>query len=104
MKHKHFTKPTNDNIFIQRGTALIEETVFSSLRQERIRRMKYTSVDINIADRKDITEEFIQVLVNSGYRFAYVRSLQDLTKYQYMMERSLKNKKEKDYMPLYREN
>ena len=106
LTYKHFTKPTNNNILLQKGTALSDETVFSSLRQELIRRMKNTSMDIDLDTRIEIIEEFIQILVNGGHKYSYIKAivLQALTKYMYMVERSLKNIEDRDYMPLYREN
>ena len=55
--------------------------------------MKNTSMDIDLDTRIEIIEEFIQILMNGGHKYSYIKAivLQALTKYMYMVERSLKN-------------
>ena len=102
----HFSKPTNNNICIQRDTALSTETIFSSLRQELIRRLKNLSADIEVERKCEVVEEFIKLMVNSGHKFAFIKAIvmQVLTKFNYLVERSKKCTNDKTYLPLYREN
>ena len=66
--------------------------------------MKNTSLDIPQKTRIEIVEDFIQTLVNSGHKYAYIKAivLQGITKYLYMVERSRLDTDDKRYMPLYR--
>ena len=102
---KHFSKPTNNNITIQRGTALSQEIIFSSLRQELIRRLKNTCMEASSNERVSIVEDFIQIMINSGHMFSYIKAivLQALTKYTYLVERSKLNPSNERFLPLYRE-
>lgn len=51
-----------------------------------------------------VVKEFIQLLVNSGHMFTYIKSvvLQGLTKYTYMVSRDQLPSSDKRYMPLHR--
>ena len=54
--------------------------------------------------RMAIVERFIQLMRNSGHKFAFVRSVvqQALTKVSFMLERSKMDKKNPAFQPLYR--
>ena len=101
---KFFSKPTGNNISIQYGSALPKNTIFAALRQELVRRMLNTHRDISWDDRIQIVEDFIQVLVDSGHRFSFIKSLilQGLTKYEFMWERSQLKQSDSMYLPIYR--
>ena len=66
--------------------------------------MLNTSHHIDIENRLQIVEDFIQSMVNSGHRYAFVKSvvLQALTRYDFMCERGRKNLEDPKYLPLYR--
>ena len=93
-----------NNMTIQNGTALPRNIVFSSLRQEMIRRMLNCEQSLDWDERLSIIEEYVQVLVNSGHRYKFIKSviLQGLTRYKFMLSRSKLNEGDIKYMPLYR--
>ena len=102
--YKFYMKPMSNNILIQYGTALPKNTIFASLRQEIVRRMLNTSRTLDWDERLAVVENFIQQLVNSKHTFSFIKALtlQGLTKYKYMVERSLLPKTDPKFMPLYR--
>jgi len=67
--------------------------------------MKNTCLVTDTDERIKIIEDYIQILVNSGHTYPYIKAviLQGLTKYQYLLERSQKESVDKTYMPLCRE-
>ena len=101
---KFYSKPMANNITIQWGTALPKNTIFASLRQELVRRMLNSSCDLNMGERLQIIEEFIQLLINSKHSFPFIKAitLQGLTKYTTMVARSLLQSDDEKFMPLYR--
>ena len=101
---KHFSKPMINNIVLQKGTALSKNTVFSSLRQDLVRRLLNTSEEEGKTTKLGIIEDFIQLLRNSGHQYAFIKSiiLQAVTKYDYMVARSKKNTTDESFQPLYR--
>ena len=102
--YRFFSKPMSNNVVLQRGTALSKDCVFNSLRQDLVRRLLNTDLKQDISIKVGVVENFIQLLVNSGHQFTYIKSiiLQALTKYKHMVERSMLDKKNKRYMPLHR--
>ena len=79
-----------NNLAIQFGTALPKNTVFSALRQDLVRRMLNCSTDLSWADRLKVIEDYIQLLVNSGHSFRFIKAviLQGLTRYKFMLNRA----------------
>ena len=106
MLYKHFTKPTSSGLLIQRNTALSDQIIFSSLRQDLIRRLKNTSLMFDNDEKVKVVEDYIAALVNSGHTYSYVKAVvqQSLTKYVYLVERSLKDPGDSKFLPLYRPN
>ena len=100
----HFTKPMCNNILLERGTALSKSTIFNSLRQDLVRRMINTKRELDWDRRLQIIDEYIQLLINSGHRYRYIRALvqQALTQYEYIYSRSLLSPKNRMFRPLYR--
>ena len=101
---KFFAKPMSNNITIQQGTGLAKNTIFSALRQELVRRLLNCSLELDHDERLEIIKNFIQLLVNSGHKYAFVKSvtLQGLTRYRYMIKRSRLSPDDSRYRPLYR--
>ena len=93
-----------NNITIQYGTGLGKSIIFSSLRQELIRRMTNCSTELNWDERMKIIEEFIQLLINSGHRYPFIKSvtLQAMTRYKYMLRRANLEPGDIKFRPLYR--
>ena len=88
ISYRFFSKRmANNNIVLQRGTALSKECVFSPLLQELLRRSLNSDINQNISVRIALIEKFTQLLVNSDHQFAYINSIimQALTKYDYMI-------------------
>ena len=93
-----------NNIVIEKGTALAQDTVFSSLRQEVVRRMSNTELDIPLEIRTQIIENFIQLMVNSRHKYSFIKSvvLQGLSKYEHMKFRDSLQSDHEQFMPLHR--
>ena len=102
--YKFFSKPMSNNLTIQYGTGLAKNTIFSALRQELIRRMTNCSLELQWDERLAVINDFIQLLVNSGHKYAFIKSLtlQALTRYKYMVMRSNLDVTDERHRPLYR--
>ena len=105
VKYKFYNKPMTSNLILENGTALSSGCVFSSLRQDLVRRLYNSDLSMGIQFRIGLVNDYIQLLVNSGHKFSYIKSivLQALTKYEYMVSRSKLPKKDIKYMPLHRD-
>ena len=104
IKYKFFSKPMSSNLLLMNGTALSKSCVFSSLRQDLVRRLLNTDYSEGIDRRLEIINRFIQLMVNSGHKFQYVKSvvLQAISKYLYMVQRSSVDENNKIFCPLHR--
>ena len=100
----YFAKPMASGIVIQKDTALPKQTIFSSLRQDLIRRLSNISVHLRREKQKDVIENFIKCLSDSGHSFSFTKSvvLQALTRFKYMVERDSLDEQSEKYKPLYR--
>ena len=101
-----YTKPMASTLVIQNGTALPKQTIFSSLRQDLIRRLCSISCHRREIDEIKVVEDFIQCLSDSGHQYSFSKSviLQGLTRYTYMLERDgMDPEVKKRFNPLYRE-
>ena len=78
--------------------------VFSSLRQDLVRRLINTDYQEGVDYRIDIINTFIQLMVNSNHSFQYIKSvvLQGISKYLYMYQRSNLDQNNKRFCPLHR--
>ena len=101
----YYAKPMSSGLVIQCGTALSKQTVFSSLRQDLIRRLMNTSEHFNIGSQIDIIEVFTQSLSNSGHSYVFSKSiiLQALTRFKSLKLRSRLDQEDPRYLPLYRD-
>ena len=104
IKYRFFSKPTNNNLLLENGTGLAQDTVFSSLRQEVVRRMVNTEKSVNIDERLQILEDFVQLMINSSHKFTFIKAvlLQGLTKYEHMLTRDGLQQHMVKHMPLHR--
>ena len=104
ISYQFFSKPMASNLVLQIGTALSRNCVFSSLRQDLVRRLINTDLKVVDNIRIQIVEQFIQLMVNSGHKYQYIKSvvLQAISKFTYMVERSKLSDNNKKYMPLHR--
>ena len=59
---------------------------------------------MGIQTRNDIVQQFIQMLINSGHKYQYVKAviLQGLSKYVHMVYRDSLPKNDKKYLPMHR--
>ena len=105
VKYRFFSKPMKNNMVIQNGTGLSQDIIFSSLRQEVIRRLTNTCERVSTNEKIKLLEDFTQLMVNSGHKLTFMRSviLQGLTKFEYMVRRSRMNSEDKMHLPLHRE-
>ena len=105
IKYKFFSKPMKNNMVIQNGTGLSQDIVFSSLRQEVIRRLSNTCERVASDEKIGLLEDFTQLMINSGHKFTFIRSvlMQGLTKFEYMVRRSKMDTEDKMFTPLHRE-
>ena len=92
------------NLVLQNGTALASGFGFSSLRQDFVRRLSNSELSLGANYRRDLVEQYIQLLVNSSHKFSYIKSiiLQGLTKFIYMVSRSRLRPSDKKFCPLHR--
>ena len=69
-----------------------------------MRRLTSTSQCLGPSVRNEIVKQFIQLVVNSGHKFQYVKSvvLQAISKYIHMLERASLPEGNKNYSPLHR--
>ena len=76
----------SNNITIQHGTGLAKNIIFSALRQELVRRMVNCSLELDWNERLDNIKDIVQLLVNSGHKYAFIKSvtLQAITRYRFM--------------------
>ena len=93
------------NMVLQIGTALSKNCVFSSLRQDLVRRFLNTDKSMGTDYKVELVERYIQLLVNSGHKFTYIKSvvLQAITKYLHMVSRDSLPRHNRRYSPLHRE-
>ena len=104
VEYEFFSKPMSRNTVLTYGTALSRSCVFSSLRQDLVRRLSNTDHSLGTGVRLQIINQFIQLTINSGHRFPFVKSvvLQALSKYVYMVGRNALPPDHKLYSPLHR--
>ena len=104
IRYRFFSKPMTSNTLLLRGTALSKSCMFSSLRQDLLRRLYNTDYDEGAQVRCGIIREYIQLMINSGHVYQYIKSvvLQALTKYVYVVYRSRLEKDHRMFSPLHR--
>ena len=104
IQYKFYRKKMASNLVLQIGTALSNACIFSSLRQDLVRRLVNSSFELGFKYRCDMVEDYIQLMVNSGHKFSFIKSivLQALTRYTYMISRSELPLENKRYSPLHR--
>ena len=73
--YKFFCKPMCNNIVIQFGSGLPKSIIYSSLRQQLVRRMLHCSRELEWKERLQIIEYFIQLLVNSKHSFPFIKAV-----------------------------
>ena len=105
IEFKYFSKPMASGLLIQKGSALAKQTIFSSLRQDLIRRMCNISDHFCQEELVRTVEEFTQALSNSGHKYSFSKSviLQAITRYKFMKERDGLDEENERFRPLYRD-
>ena len=101
---KYYSKPMTSGLVIMKGTTLSRQTIFSSLRQDLIRRLSNMSNHFQLCDQIEVIENFIRSLVNSGHKYKFIRSiiLQALTRMKFIKERASLEKENVRFKPMYR--
>ena len=104
IEYEFFSKPMSRNTVLTYGTALSRSCIFSSLRQDLVRRLSNTEHALGPDVRIRIINQFIQLAVNSRHKFQYVKAvvIQALSKYVYIVGMSILPKDRKLYSPLHR--
>ena len=104
IEYRFFSKPTNNNLVVENGTALPRNIIFGSLRQEVVRRLLNTSIEADDSVKVRLIEDMIQLMVNSKHKFAFIKSvvLQGITKFNYMAHRASLKEEHPEFMPLHR--
>ena len=102
--YEFFSKPMSRNNVLTYGTALSRTCIFSSLRQDLVRRLSNTDLSMGPDVRLKIVNQFIQLMINSGHKFQFIKAviLQALSKFVYMVERDALPPDHKRYSPLHR--
>ena len=105
IEFKYYSKPMASTLVIQNGTALAKQTVFSSLRQDLIRRLSNISEHLRSDEQLNVIENFIQSLADSGHKYSFSKSvvLQALTRFKYIIERNELDPNNKRFNPMYRD-
>ena len=75
LMYEFYEKPMSAKTVIRRNSALSENTKVASLSQDLIRRMKNTSLDLPIAARVQIVDEFSSKLLTSGYSREQIKKI-----------------------------
>ena len=73
MLHSFFEKPMRSDRCLDASTALSETVIRSSLRQEIVRRLTNTHLDIPLSEKVDILDSFYVKLRNSGHSHGAIR-------------------------------
>ena len=104
IKYRFFSKHMASNMVLQFVTALSKNCTFSSLRQNLVRRFLNSDKSMGTKYRVTLVKNYIQLLVNSGHKFAHIKSieLQAISKYIYMQSRSALPQDHKRYSPIHR--
>ena len=90
-----------NNLLIQFGTSLEQNVIFSSLRQDLIRRMLNCNRLLPMDERVNIIDEYIQLMSNSGHSYTFTKAvvLQALTKYKSILERADLKEEDERFIP-----
>ena len=104
IKYRDYMKPMSNNRVLQFGTALSKNCIFSSLRQDMIRRLLSINDLEGHETRMAAIKKYIQLMRNSNHTFVYIKSviLQALTKFMFMTGRSKLAPSDKLFKPLHR--
>ena len=105
IEYTYFSKPMASGLVIQKGTALSNQTVFASLRQDLIRRLSHISDHFQLEEHEKIINTFTQNLMDSGHRYLFIRAiiLQALTRFKYIKERNVLDESDARYNPMHRD-
>ena len=83
---------------------MANDIIFSSLRQEVIRRLSHTSKYVSDDHRMKTLNDMVQLMRNSGHQFSFIKAvmLQGTTKFEFMKYRDSLSPDHIQYMPLHR--
>ena len=103
IEYEFFSKPMSANTVLNAKTALGEQTKFSSLSQEVVRRMLHTSRRLEDSSWLESLEDLTQRMTNSDHRPAYIRKVlvAGFTSYQAKLKNSRLPKTHPAYKPLH---
>ena len=104
--HTFYEKPMRSDRCLNAKTALSEISLRSSLRQEIIRRLINTHLDMPMHEKIAILDSFYTKLRKSGHHHEYIRLLfvEALLKFRQMVTNSKLEPSDPSYKPLYLSN
>ena len=75
VEYKYYEKPMSSNVYIQRLTAVDENSKMKTLSNDLTRRLLNTSESLDDEVRVEVINKYSQKLINSGYGVEQVRRI-----------------------------
>ena len=94
-----YQKPMSSNLVLQADTALSNAVKISSLKEEVVRRLKYTSMRLDHSRRMDTLEDLCQRMRNSGHQPMFIKSIMigGILRFEEKLKTSLLSKEDPKY-------
>ena len=103
IEYEFYEKPMGANIVLNSRTALSDQTKFSSLSQEVVRRLIHTSRRLEKSSRMETLEKLCQKMTNSGHMPSYIKRVMvaGWTSYSSKLKNSQLHRVHPAYKPLH---
>ena len=103
IRFEFFQKPMASNLVLQSDSALSNTVKIASLKEEVVRRLKHTSVELPHTIRMETLEDLTQKMINSGHKPAFIKSILigGILRYEAKLKNSLLNEKDPEFRPLH---
>ena len=103
IEYEFYEKPMAANTVLHAKTALSEQTKFSSLTQEVVRRLVHTSRRLEHSTRMEVLETLCQKMANSGHTLPYMSKVlkAGICSYSAKLRNSLRPPGSPNYKPLH---
>ena len=101
--YEFYQKPMASNLVLQANTALSETVKISSLKEEVVRRLKYTSMKLDHSKRMETLENFSQMMSNSGHKTIFMKRILvgGILRFEGQLRNNLLDKNDPKYRPLH---
>ena len=98
-----YQKPMASNLVLQADTALSNSVKTASLKEEVVRRLKYTSLRLDHSKRMETLEDLSQRMSNSGHRPSFMKFvlIGGILRFEMKVKCSLLSKDDPKYKPLF---